>query len=401
MQSSSTLSTTPLGRDKRLRTSAKSFVGLPDLTDPECSLLKRWLKSDAQERQWQKLLDEGSTANLDRAQPLLEKLLLAGAAQVKEEFRHGQWRAWRVVWCELDDLKQALQLSTRAERQANKDDLVAQLQAMADAHPWLGVAVTSCLKHLPSAASRLDLLQGLVLWKESQRQGMRQDFALAVREHTKAITATEWDWLDNTLSLDALGITRFEALLWLAGDISLARQHNSSADGQSSNCVLDIQGYGFIGLPCVEFSHQLKIHCAPLLYWLIENRASFERNARQLSPNICLVWLPGRPSTAWLQAMRWLLVHAPANAEISCDPDPAGIQIALTAGQLWQERGLNWQPKHMSPSRWQHGKTLPLTPYDHRVLTELQTQVSLPQDLIELRDYILHSEKKAEQEGWL
>ncbi len=401
MQSNVTLSTTPLGKDKRLRKSAKSFIGIPDLTDSERNLLKRWLQSDAQERQWQKLLDAGNTANLDRAQPLLDKLLLAGAAQVKEEFRHGQWRSWRVVWRELDALKQALQLSTRAERQASKDDLVVQLQALADEHPWLSVAVASCLKHMPSASVRLDLLQALVLWKQSQRQGMRQDFALAARGHTKAISAAEWDWLDSTLSLDVLSITRFEALLWLAGDIALARRFNISADGQDSNSVVDIKGYGFIGLPCGEFGHQLKVHRAPHSYWLIENRASFERNARQLGSNTCLVWLPGRPSSAWLQAMKWLLTHAPANADISCDPDPAGIQIALTAGQLWQEQGLNWLPKRMSPSHWKHGKTLPLTPYDHRVLTELQTHVSLPQGLIELRDYILDSGKKAEQEGWL
>jgi hypothetical protein len=99
--------------------------------------------------------------------------------------------------------------------------------------------------------------------------------------------------------------------------------------------------------------------------------------------------------------MRWLLVQAPAPATLSCDPDPAGIQIALTAGALWDEAGVTWQVSHMAPSCWQTGKTLPLNDYDRRVLAELQTNATLPPDLAALRDFILSSGTKAEQEGWL
>lgn len=91
--------------------------------------------------------------------------------------------------------------------------------------------------------------------------------------------------------------------------------------------------------------------------------------------------------------------HAPAPATISCDPDPACIQIALTAGQLWDEAGVVWQAGHVAPSDWQSGKTLPLTDYDHRVLVELQAHRALPQALVALRDYLLLSGTKAEQEG--
>ena len=55
----------------------------------------------------------------------------------------------------------------------------------------------------------------------------------------------------------------------------------------------------------------------------------------------------------------------------------------------------------MAPDYWQRGTTLPLTYYDHRVLAELQSFDALPLALATLRDYMLSSGTKAEQEGWL
>lgn len=51
---------------------------------------------------------------------------------------------------------------------------------------------------------------------------------------------------------------------------------------------------------------------APTHYWLIENRASFERQADQAPAGCCLIWTAGRPSHAWLRAIQALLPHAPA-----------------------------------------------------------------------------------------
>jgi hypothetical protein len=134
---------------------------------------------------------------------------------------------------------------------------------------------------------------------------------------------------------------------------------------------------------------------------LIENRASFERCALKAPMDHCVVWLPGRPSQDWLKAMRWLLEQAPAPADISCDPDPAGIEIALTAGQLWSQGGLLWRSTQMAPEVWQHGKTLPLNSYDHQTLERLALRIDLPPDLAVLRDYLWRTASKAEQEGWL
>lgn len=84
----------------------------------------------------------------------------------------------------------------------------------------------------------------------------------------------------------------------------------------------------------------------------------------------------------------------------SCDPDPAGFQIALTAGALWDDAGIPWQTRHMNSDTWRSGITLPLNDYDRRVLGETQAHTGLSSDLAMSRDYLLASGRKAEQEGW-
>ena len=82
----------------------------------------------------------------------------------------------------------------------------------------------------------------------------------------------------------------------------------------------------------------------PRVWRLIENLTSFERNARQRAPDMAVVWLPGFPPGWWQENMRHLLAAVPAPAEIACDPDPAGIAIALQAAKLWEEAHLPWLP---------------------------------------------------------
>lgn len=390
--------TTPGARGKRTRQVLAPLNVLPTLSRAQLAVLLKWLKPDAQERTWQSLLQAAGSSQLEVADALVQVLLLCGAVALKEEFRHGQWRPWRVVWTDLEALQALAGVPTRTQREADKENLSTDLQSLAQVHPWLSAAVHSVLTDSIPAASktaRAELLQALVVWQQAQRQGMRQDLALAARGHTKAISSTEWDWLEATVPLETLGIGRFEPLFWLAGSLALCPA------AELSGPPISWANFGFVGLPCRSFDASIRVAHAPKVYWLIENRASFERQATRLSQGTCLVWLPGRPSGAWLQAMRCLLKQAPAPAAISCDPDPAGIQIALTAGALWEEAGVPWQTSQMAPDIWRTGATLPLNDYDRRVLTELQTHSALPPDLATLRDYLLSSGTKAEQEGWL
>lgn len=396
------IQTTPGSRNKRTRQVLSPLTALPALNRAQHAVLLKWLKSDASERSWQSLLQVAGSGQLDTADALVQALLPCGAIALKEEFHHGQWRPWRVVWTDLEALQTLAGLPTRKQRASDKESVSAGLQSLAEAHPLLSAAVHSVLNDpLPAAskAARAQLLRALVQWQESQRQGMRQDFALAARGHTKAITSTEWAWLEATAPLEAWGVGRFEPLLWLAGSMSL-----SGGEKTEQSQAMPLAPWGFVGLPCRSFASPMRVVQAPPVYWLIENRASFERQAAQLpvtSEAVCLVWLPGRPGNAWLNAMRYLLAVAPAPARISCDPDPAGIQIALTAGALWDAAGIPWQTSHMAPDAWNRAATLPLNDYDKRVLAELQAGTTLPPDLAILRDFLLSSGTKAEQEGWL
>jgi hypothetical protein len=394
----------PGGKGKRSRHSTTPLPEFLDLSAAQRAVLVKWLKSDAGERRWQGLLELAGADHLDTAQSLLQVLLGAGAVAVKEVFLHGQWRPVGVVWRDLEALQRMAQVPTRRERDAHKEGLETQLQALGQVHPWLAPAVHSCLNSAWPAATQLaraQLLQALVLWQQGQRQGLRQDFALAARDHTKAITAAEWDWLDATLSLESMGVGRFAPLLWFGGSVALRMAADGLDASPHPEVLVAPQGLGFVGVPCERLCAPLEVRTPPQSYWLIENRASFERQTAKLAAGVCLIWLPGRPGAAWLKAMRWLLAQAPAPATISCDPDPAGIQIAMTAGQLWTEAGLAWQAGHMAPNCWQDGKTLPLNDYDRRVLAELGGNGMLPLSLAALRDYLLSSGTKAEQEGWL
>lgn len=382
------------GRNRRKRQATKPFTDLPQLSAAQRTVLLRWLKSDAQERGWQVLLDAAGAESLDAADTLLQALLTAGAIGLKEEFRHGQWQPWRVIWRDVSAVQRAAGLTAAPEREAAHQDLGEELRLLAIEHPELSAAVQSWLNFPLARATlqaRAELLRALAQWRDEQRDGLRRDFALAARGHTKAITAAEWAWLESQLPLESMGVARFEPLLWLCGALALQQQ----------DFRIDLRGMSFLGLPSRQFSAPLSVTAGPGEYWLIENRASFERQTRKLGPDCCLIWLPGRPGLDWLAAVRWLIAQAPAPARISCDPDPAGIQIALTAGMLWDQSGLRWRSEHMAPACWKDGKTQALTDYDHQVLAELQDPSGLPDDLKALRDYLRESGRKAEQEGWL
>lgn len=84
---------------------------------------------------------------------------------------------------------------------------------------------------------------------------------------------------------------------------------------------------------------------------------------------------------------------------IACDPDPAGIEIASQAGQLWTAQGLHWEPWSMSV---EHLASLeqrkPLTVFDRQYLNSLRT-TDLPVELAELAQAMLDRGEKGEQEG--
>jgi len=133
---------------------------------------------------------------------------------------------------------------------------------------------------------------------------------------------------------------------------------------------------------------------------LVENRTSFEQVVRSLPPDEGVIWLPGFPPGWWQTAVGRLLQLAPAPAAIACDPDPAGIRIALTAGRCWSELGLEWQSWCMSADLLQNlDARKPLTATDRELLAGLM-QRQLPAELAQLSEWMLFSGEKGEQEGY-
>lgn len=134
---------------------------------------------------------------------------------------------------------------------------------------------------------------------------------------------------------------------------------------------------------------------------LIENRTSFERLARKSEANTGVIWLPGFPPSWWRETVSRLLHLAPAPADIACDPDPAGIEIASLAAEIWQAAGLDWQPWMMDRAQL---AALPhrqsLTPRDRERLAVLRTR-PLPTALEQLLEWMEEHEEKGEQEGFL
>lgn len=384
---------TPTGRHKRLRT-APVFAALPPLRAAERALLIDWARNPAPQRRWPTLRQLAGTERLELAEALLDVLVAHGVVAVHEQFRHARWWPQQVQWLDLPRLQRVLGVASAAERAAERARLQDTLQLLVAEHPALEVVANTLLETTlagPVRAARSELLHALARWCDEQRRGMRQDFALYARPHTKAVSDTEWKWLAQHLDLDTLGIERFAPLLWLGGNLSLRWPRGR----------IDLDALPFTGIPAESLATLEAADATPTDYWLIENRASFERQARRREPGSCVLWVPGRPSIAWQNAVGQLLTHAPAPARISTDADPAGIEIAITAGALWQHAGLAWQPWAMEHERLQCAKTMALNAFDRLTLERLVAQPSLPGMLRDLALAMHQLDCKAEQEGWL
>lgn len=385
------------GRDRRERRAA---VGLPAswplLSLPQRELLTRWARADGLTRQREVLLRQAGPSQLEMAEQLIDLLMQHGWLSVKERRVQGAWQLQAITWLDLAGLKTALGLDSRQDRQARREELLTALAGWVLDQPDLAPAVQALKDQqgLPvdRLAERIALLSSLADWQAEQRTGTRRDFALAARDDTKSLSDAEWAWLETSLDLPAMGIERFVPQLWLAGDLSLAWGHR----------CCDLQALHCVGLSAADLL-TLTGAAAPVCYWLIENRASFERQAMQRDAGVALIWLPGRPPSTWLRAVGCLLDHAPASALVSADPDPAGVEIALTAGALWQARSLPWKPHEMGVHALAAAlRTRALDEHhDRPLLARLKARTDMPHELTALCEYMSTHGVKAEQEGWL
>lgn len=362
----------------------------PDtLPDDWRRLLVRWLARGGRSR-WDTLARDAGPSGLHRSQALLDWLLRHGWATVEEERRHGDWWPLRVELREPESLRAALGLPDMA---ALAHDWASLRARLADSGDTALDSALASLDSLPAARAlaRGELLAALGRWRAEQRGGTRRDFALFARGTTKAVSDAEWRWLDNTLDLADFRIERHTPTLLLAGSMTL--------QFEAGDWPLDAAP-DFAALTPDTLGRTQGVARAPRTWLLVENRTSFEREARERPADTAVVWLPGYPPTWWREAMRGLLRLAPAPARIACDPDPAGIEIALSAGLLWEAAGLIWTPWNMDAETL---ASLParqtLTEWDRSRIVQLRSQ-PLPLALQGLLDEMDRRGEKGEQEGW-
>ena len=355
-------------------------------------LLVQWLRLGGNSR-WETLIKIAGLAKKSTAETLLDWLLNNGWAVVDEERKHGDWWPYRVALREQKALRHQLGLPDIDDISTQWQNLRAALQVEADGNERLLEALAT-LDAMPvsRAIARGALIQALLAWCAEERVGTYRDFSLFARAATKEISSTEWAWLDAHFDLAELNIQQHTPLLLISANLSL----------QTALGEIDLQAMpDFAALTPATIKNTQTAKSGVVNWLLVENRTSFERVARNRQANEGVIWLPGYPPSWWKEAVSYLIKNAPAPAKIACDPDPAGIAIALSVIALWRVAG-------QAASAWRMGveelqslpSKKPLTEMDEQQLASLLKQ-GLPLNLRALAEYMASNKQKGEQEGYL
>ena len=206
---------------------------------------------------------------------------------------------------------------------------------------------------------------------------------------TKGIPDSDWAWLEDALELEGYGIRRHVPLLLLRAPWRL--------EGTFS---MDLRGVpDCVGLSQRTITTLQRIEGAIESWCLVENRTLFERVAAEYGSRHAVVWLPGNPPEWWRVTVSGLLRLAPAPALIACDPDPAGINIAMAAGTLWCEMRQSWRPWGMSVAALASlDVRRSLSAEDVAILDRIRAY-GLPPQLARAAEWMRENGLKGEQEG--
>ncbi len=355
---------------------------------PWRDLLLRWLDG-ASRRRWNTLISQAGNAGFSIAHDLLDALLRAGLVETDEARERGRWKIQQVTFIERAALRSALGLpDTEALRARIAREIAMPPQDGRLMPLWAELADYPPVRGLERCA----LLRKIDAWIADNRFGTRRDFALFARGATKAVTGSEWKWLETLPDFGEFGIERHTPALWLRAPLML-RFGDRKIDLSAIPDLIGISPETLKRLDGVDGD----IGC----WRIIENRTSFERAARQHGHIDGVVWIPGFAPGWWKESMRRILQCKAAPAEIACDPDPAGINIALDAGEVWQSCGLAWSPWKMDVRElMQLEARSPLSSHDKVLLEQITTHV-LPAALREIANWMRAHGEKGEQEGYL
>lgn len=377
---------------KRRRYSESSATSLATIPAEWRELLVQWLRLGGNSR-WETLKKKAGLARIPTAETLLNWLLHNGWAFVNEERKHGDWWPYRVELRELKALRAQLGLPDLDDVATQWQNLRAELKIEAEHGQRLLTALAE-LEAMPvsRAITRATLVQSLLTWAADERVGTYRDFSLYARAATKEISQTEWTWLDAHFDLAEFNIAQHTPLLLVSANLNL---RTTLGDIQLA-AIADFAALSPATINSIQTAS------GEVATWiLVENRTSFERVARNRQLNEGVIWLPGYPPSWWKAAVTHLIKVAPAPAKIACDPDPAGIAIALSAMALWREAGQTAAVWKMGVGELKNlSSKQALSEFDQQLLAGLLKQ-NLPVELKTLADYMLVGQQKGEQEGYL
>jgi len=351
------------------------------------SLLREWSCATGERSRWPTFSAIAGSARAGAARDLLDELLVRGLAEVEEQRQTDG--SWHPYWVRLE-----LPRRLRGDLGLPDRDALAEEGRMLRAQPLAIPEIESAAQCVETGTAtgnrRLALLYSMDRWLVERRQGTRRDFAQYARGTTKGISSGEWQWLGTTFSLAEFGIEGHTPGLWLQAPLLL-----HLPDG-----VLDLRAASdMVALTPATTRRVISVEGTIRAWRLVENRTSFERAARRYGAQDAVVWLPGMAPLWWHEAMKPLVTAKPAGALIACDPDPAGIQIALNAAALWTQAGLEWAPWAMDGRRLeQMPQRQALSAWDDEVLARL-AEVGLPPALAELAQWMREHREKGEQEA--
>lgn len=355
------------------------------LEEDHRKLLRDLLVRFQGEWHWTRVLRVAGHERVEIASSLLGVLLEQGYVEIVERRDARGWQPHKVIPVAMEALRGLAGLPDLA---ALSNELAAARAYVPRTAPARELSAQLETGRMDIRVRRARLMPFIDDWILSGRSGTRRDFALYATGDTKGIEDADWRWFEASSVLEPAGIVDHVPLLLAGGSFSLIDAHDRR---------LDVAGaQGPLGLPATAIVSAMSM-VSPSAWIVIENRTVFDKACALHSPHGVL-WVPGYAPNWWLATVEALLDRASASLVLACDPDPAGIEIALRVIRLWDMRGLAWKTAGMNAADLQNlPSRRPLTTWDRAALERL---FDLPHGLGDLRLALLESGFKGEQEGF-
>lgn len=352
----------------------------------EVNLLKRLFSTVGLTRRWRTLAAQAGVQGQGSLLRLVRKLLQLNWVEVVEQRDRRGWNPVELQVVKLDRIRVAAGLENLGQR----DITLSELRAYGARSP-----VTAQLQHaLDRASATMQLrrrawLPAIDAWLAASRNGTLRDFAYALTGKTKGLTHADIAWLRVHEVTEACSLVPHAFQLLVSGHFALAGDWQPGIEW----VLGPFPGPTSIGEDALSGAVRL----APRVWVVVENRTVFDRAAR-ISSRCGVIWVPGYAPVAWLAMVGKLLDRMPARAMVLCDPDPAGVELALRALRPWRERGLVWQVEGMSLA---DAATLPsdrpLSAWDAETLRRVAPEVA-GTPLEDTVHWLAETRRKVEQE---